>query len=262
MAERGPWTGVLTILRFNWPWFLGALLVASGAAFTLATGTPNWWLGALAWAALAGSTWLVLGSLLASHWIYDRSDLYRFGWLARVVSPQREKDRDRTQRFVFCHSGFDECSAALAAALPGGWQILDHFTEARMTEPSIRRAQRESRTIGAVPAPPDAWPVEAATVDTVFAILAIHELRSHELRSAWFAEARRCLAPTGTVVLIEHLRGLPNLCAFGPGFLHFHSRATWSRAWRAAGLTCRDEFPITPFVRAFVLTAPTSENSR
>ncbi len=194
----------------------------------------------------------MLGSLVASHWIYDRSDLYRFAWLAQALGP-----RDR-RRFVVCHAGFDETSRALRQHLtPGEWRVLDHFEPSTTTEPSIRRARRlEPPHAGVERAPPGVWPIAAHWADAVFAILSIHEFRHPDQRIAWFEAARRCLAPGGRVVLVEHGRDLANLLAFGPGFLHFHSPRAWRRAWQAAGLDCLDEFRVTPFVRVFVLEEP------
>ena len=90
-------------------------------------------------------------------------------------------------------------------------------------------------------------------MDVVFGMLAIHELRSDAERVAWFAEARRCLADDGRVVLVEHVRDLANFVAFGPGFLHFHSVAAWQKSWVSGGLKRVDDFRITPFVRVFIL---------
>jgi hypothetical protein len=58
------------------------------------------------------------------------------------------------------------------------------------------------------------------------------------------------------VILVEHLRDPANFIAFGPGFLHFHSRRGWQRGWESAGFGLADEFRITPWVRVFVLRAP------
>src|SRR5262249_29621090 len=74
-----------------------------------------------------------------------------------------------------------------------------------------------------------------------------------EHRSALFKELRRCVCPDGVIVLVEHLRDLSNLLAFGPGFLHFHSRRSWVRLISEAGLTIGHELSITPLVQAFAL---------
>jgi hypothetical protein len=83
--------------------------------------------------------------------------------------------------------------------------------------------------------------------------LSAHELRSDESRCALFAELRRVLGPAGRVVIAEHLRDWANLLAFGPGFLHFHSRRAWLRCFSRHRFDVHREFSITPFVRVFVL---------
>ena len=126
-----------------------------------------------------------------------------------------------------------------------------------MKEPSIRRARRLfPPTPGTLSAPYDRWPAATESADVVFGLLAIHELRSDAERGAWFAEARRCLSSSGRVILVEHLRDIANFIAFGPGFLHFHSRWSWERGWESAGFRLADEFRVTPWVRVFVLLAP------
>jgi hypothetical protein len=103
--------------------------------------------------------------------------------------------------------------------------------------------------------PAHAWPASVPESDVVFGLLAIHELRTQAALAAWFGEARRHLAPDGRIVIIEHTRDFANFLAFGPGFLHFHSPATWRRAWAAAALREIDTFRLTPFLRVFVLQA-------
>jgi hypothetical protein len=158
-------------------------------------------------------------------------------------------------RIAVCHCGYDEISPLVrrkfsSAALC----VLDHYDERTMSEPSIHRArQLYPPAPGTLAAPHAAWQAEAGAFDAVLGILAIHELRSHAARGAWFSEARRSLSGKGRIVLMEHLRDPANFIAFGPGFLHFHSAATWRRAWESAGLTCVDSFPLTPFIRVFVL---------
>jgi hypothetical protein len=249
MKARGQWQGMMTIARFNWPFYAVAIavLIASLAGLFLIS---NFELKLVCGIALAGAAYFIFVSLGVSYLIYDRSDLYRWGWLDRAL-------REATKRhFIFCHSGFDDALAGLRENLGDavGWRVLDHFDPRRMTAASIRRARRMFPPgADTLTAPFNQWPVEAESADVVFGILAIHELRSEAERSSWFAEAKRCLRANGRVVLVEHVRNSANLLAFGPGCLHFHSRASWRRAWERAEFHSLDEFRLTPWVRVFVL---------
>jgi hypothetical protein len=57
----------------------------------------------------------------------------------------------------------------------------------------------------------------------------------------------------GQVVLVEHLRDMPNFLAFGPGFLHFHSGRSWRGSIQKAGLRIEQQTRVTPFVCCFIL---------
>ncbi|QJR36389.1 class I SAM-dependent methyltransferase [Gemmatimonas groenlandica] len=247
-ATRGPFDGVWNIVRFNWPTFTVTLLlvlVLLGGAVVVTA--PVWRVVlAVAAAGLAAGTFV---SLAVSHVIYDRSDLYRFAWLTRI-------NGDRTPNAaVFCQTGFDESSALLRARTPNThWTLLDHYDPARMTEPSIQRARRHCPPAhGTVAAPHNAWPTAPQQADLVIGMLAVHELRHCDERAAWFREAARTLRPGGRVVVVEHLRDMANLLAFGPGVLHFHSTSTWRRSWERAQLRVHSEFRITPWVAVVVL---------
>ena len=251
MRVRGKWQGMMTIARFNWPLYVAAVAVLI-AGFCGLLLLPAVELKLVCGVAVLGAAYFLFGSLGVSHLIYDRSDLYRWGWIDRALRGALQRD------FIFCHSGFDESSQALREKLGDvGWQVLDHFNESQMTEASIRRARRMfPPTANTLPAAHNQWPVCAASADVVFGLLAIHEFRSEAERSEWFSEARRCLRKDGRVVIVEHVRDLANFLAFGPGFLHFHSQASWHRAWERAGFRSLDEFRITPWVRVFVIVAP------
>ncbi len=249
MKARGHFQGMLTIARFNWPLYVTALavLIGSGAGFFLFTG-----LFKMPFAiALFCAVYFIAGSLGISYYVYDRSELYRWSWLDRALggNPMRQA--------IFCHSGFDETSAALRDKyINVQWNILDHYDPQRMTEPSIHRARALfPPTTGTVACSYDAWPLAAESADVVFALLAIHELRTETERTAWFAEAKRCLRKGGCVVLVEHVRDAANFLAFGPGYLHFHSCASWRRCWERAGLRAVDQFSVTSFVQVCALTA-------
>jgi hypothetical protein len=247
-VTRGRFDGVCNIVRFNWPMFVvTAILVVSATAVaaTVAAPAPRAALLIVA-ACLVGGT---LVSLTASHLIYDRSDLYRFGWMARAVHGITPR------RAIFCQTGFDECSATLGATLrDSSWTLLDHYDPAWMTEPSIQRARRRCPpAAGTRSAPFGAWPVHAQAADLVIGMLAVHELRRDAERVAWFAEARRVTSAEGRVIVVEHVRDLANILVFGPGAWHFHSVMEWRTSWERAHLRLRDTFRITTWVRVFVL---------
>jgi len=249
VKARRKFQGMLTIARFNWPLYAAALtvLTISGTGTVLLTG-PFKIPSAIACACAA---YFIFVSLGVSHWVYDRSDLYRWSWLRDALN------KDPMRQAIVCHSGFDEISAGLREKFGNAqWSVLDHYDPARMTEPSIQRARALfPPTSGTLACGYDAWPLAAESVDVVLALLAIHELRTETERTGWFVEAKRCLRKGGRVVLAEHVRDVANFLAFGPGFLHFHSCASWRRCWERAGLRPVDQFSVTPFVQVFVLTA-------
>lgn len=237
-----------TIIRLNWPFYAGALVIFTAALLgVLWMESPilKWVCGL----SFAGAIYFLLVSLAVSHLVYDRSDLYRWEWLKRALHGAKP------DRLIFCHSGFDETSQELRDKLGDAeWVVLDHYNESQMTEASIRRARKMfPPTPGTMACLHDRWPVVTASVNVVFGLLAIHELRTEPARSAWFAEAKRCLKPGGRVLLAEHTRDLANFIAFGPGFLHFHSIESWRRCWEHAGFHTIDEFRVTPWVRIFVI---------
>lgn len=249
MKTREYLHGMLIVARLNWPFYAAALaaLIASGAGMFLLNGLFK----VLSAMAFASAAYFIFVSLGVTYWVYDRSDLYRWSWLDRALGG------GPTHQAVFCHCGFDEASGELREKLGlAQWSVLDHYDSERLTEPSIHRARvMFPPTPGTLACSYDEWPLAAKSADVVFALLAIHELRAESERTAWFAEAKRCLRHGGRLVLVEHIRDAANFFAFGPGFLHFHSRASWRRCWERVGLSSIDQFRVTPFVQVFVLRA-------
>ncbi len=239
----------LDVLRLNVS--MPALAVAATAAGVLVAATPvprPLRLAAVAGAATAA--WFLAASTAATHLVFDASGLTRYAWLTEALGgPPR--------RWVNLTTGFDDTTGTLARLWPEStFLALDRFDDAVPHEPALRRARAIRPPSGINVHPGDPLPVEAHSVDAVFLLMAAHEVRVPDARSALFADAARILAAGGRLVVAEHARDLANALAFGPGVLHFYEPATWRRAGTDAGLRLVAEQRRTPFVRAFVFEAP------
>jgi ubiquinone/menaquinone biosynthesis C-methylase UbiE len=132
--------------------------------------------------------------------------------------------------------------------------VIDIYDPETMTEPSIARARRLYPATELFQAgQAHRLPLPDTDRDTVFLLFAAHEVRAVDDRTQLLRETRRVLNERGRVVMVEHLRDLPNFLAFGPGFLHFHSGRTWRESIQKAGLQIEQQRRLTPFVRCFVL---------
>lgn len=247
-ASRGQFDGVLQIVRYNWSLYVAALIVAAlVVAFVLVIHPPAVLAGLLNLGAAAAVFWLAL-SLGVSHYVYDRSDLYRWQWIRERVAPN-------PGHVVNIHAGLDETSRALQAMYPSAEvTILDIYDPAEMPEPSIARARREARsTLASVKADFRKLPLQTASADLVAVVFVAHELRRAASKEAFFRELARVIRPGGRVLLVEHLRDAWNLVAFGPGAFHFFPRTEWVRVAELCGFRLGTELTRTPFVRALVL---------
>ena len=240
--------GVRQIVRLNWPFYAGATLGVAAAALIVGRIPLNTALRVALYASIGVSAIWIVASLVASWIVYDRSPLMRWEWIDRALG-------FRPDAWINIHAGLDESTMALRALFGRArWRVFDIFDPAEMTEPSIARARRlADNYIAAETADFRHLPVPTGTIDVALLLLSAHELRTDETRGALFDELRRVLGPGGRVVVAEHLRDWANFLAFGPGFLHFHSRHAWTRCFNRARFAIQSEFPITPFVRIFVL---------
>jgi len=246
LPAPGKYDGVLQIIRYNWSLYALTFLAAASciAAGELVKNRAS---GAIAALGVTLICWMAI-SLLASHYIYDRSNLHDFRWMLDKLPRQPSS-------WLNVHCGLDQSSHLLRSFFPGAKsQILDIFDPSEMTEPSIARARGSNATPSeACAADFRALPTPSDSCDAVFLIFAAHEIRNRSSRRKFFAEIERVLSASGTVVMIEHLRDLANFAAFGPGFLHFQSRQEWISVAASADLALVRELSVTPFVRVLLL---------
>jgi hypothetical protein len=249
---------MLQIVRFN-PWSyvlsVGSIIVGTVILVTFAHSWP-WWLHGLGVLALCACAWLTIASLVVSHVIYDRSDWSRGSWLRyTLISP-------KPQLVLNVHAGFDETTMRLQRWLPDAEiTALDLFDKNVHTESSLLRARASVPTpLGTITGTLDAWPMPPGSHDAVCLLLTAHEYRRASERRRLLRHACEALrtCPASCIVLAEHTRDAANFLVFGPGFMHFHSPATWQRDWEAAGLRLVRSIRVTPFLRVWTLQPATS----
>jgi SAM-dependent methyltransferase len=250
MRVRTPFEGTLNVLYFNWPTYAFAIiicLIALACAWAIRTNL----LLLVCSSFVAGvSLYFMASSLVITHWIYDLSELYNWTWLQDLLPTSPE-------HIVNLHAGFDETSDALKEMFPtASLSIFDFYDPSIETESSIARARKKSpASIEIQPraASLDNLDVKDSSADLVLLFLAAHEIRSSVLRDKLFRRVQAALRPDGIAILVEHLRDLPNLLAFGPGALHFFSRQEWIRSTKCGGLAIQNQLTITPFIQVFCL---------
>jgi SAM-dependent methyltransferase len=245
-AMRKPFQGVFNIIRFNWHFYATAavsvlLILMAGNL----TGALMFWICMILATGIVASTSI---SLLVSFYVYDHSNLYDFTWLQQF-------DKLRTRNVVNIHAGFDETSSTLKENFPDATlQVFDFYDATRHTEVSIERARKAYTPYnGTVKIATSGLPLAENSIDFIFNIFALHEVRSREERIHFLKEQVRALRQDGRVVVVEHLRDVPNFLTYNIGFFHFLSGREWSYNFREAGLLIAFTFKITPFVNVFIL---------
>jgi len=242
-----PFAGMLRVVLFNWPVYVFAAACASGSIGAALLFPPSL-MRYLLLAAAALGLWQALASLVASHWVYDRSSFRGGLWLDLFKPPDGAS-------IVSVHSGYDEIGANLQKRFAGlKIATVDLFPALGRREFSIIMAKTayppSSRPICTTI---NNWPITERSVDLVLIAFAAHELRQAGQKEMLFKQAAGVLKSKGQIVLVEHLRDWPNFLAFGPGFMHFASGNEWRRCIAVAGLKIVRHYKITPFVEVFVL---------
>jgi hypothetical protein len=248
-VSHSRFAGVLDILRYNWHFYgvSSIALLAFGALLWFRI-LPHEWAPIIISSTAITAFW-TLSSLLVSYYVYDFKAVTRWQWIPSALS-------FLPQRWVNIHAGLDQSSATLAQFFPKTQHtVIDIYDPQEMSEPSIARARRlHTPPEAALPGTLDALPMASCTADTVFLLFAAHEIRNRDRRTTFMRECARLMTDSGQLLLVEHMRDWNNFVAFGPGFLHFHSRSEWLRLVRGAGLNIQREQRITPFVRFFLIT--------
>lgn len=229
--ERVALQGVTNIIRFNWHFYLIAII---------AVGILSIFHLPFIICLIVLSTLVSLG---VSWYVYDYTNLYTLDWL----------DAGNPAQIININAGFDETSTCLAAKFPAAkLTVYDFYDASKHTEISIERARK---AYGAYPGTIviSTSAVPSSSADLIVVIFAAHEIRDRVERSLFFMQLSQSLNYNGQIIVLEHLRDLPNFMAYNIGFFHFFSRLEWLKTISAAGLIVAKETKLTPFLSAFIL---------
>jgi SAM-dependent methyltransferase len=242
---RKPFQGVINIIKFNWHFYVMAILMIIILIFSSRYFPDSRiYFRLLAVLATAG----IFLSLVVSFYIYDLSPLYQLKWL-------NDPEIFSFNKIVNIHAGFDETSVLLKKKFPAAEMLVfDFYDPAIHTEVSIKRARK------AYPAFPGTQkistqniPVNDNDADAVFIIFSAHEIRNDDERVRFFEELHRVLKPSGIIIVTEHLRDFPNFFAYNIGAFHFLPKKRWLKNFRKAKFHIIKEIKITAFITTFIL---------
>lgn len=243
--KRRNFQGVLNILSFNRHFYVVgfiflALIIASKFIFN--------WNNGLFWMVFLAFIYGLTMPLLISAYVYDLSGFYNFDWLKKL---NIEDGKDKFNLNI--NAGFDETSYIIDSILPqSNLQVYDFYNAKQHTEPAIIRARKVSLVYpNTQQINTNSIPLADNAVDNIFLLSAIHEIRKHDEKVQFLKECRRVCKPNGKVIMVEHLRDLPNFIAFTIGFTHFFSKVTWKKAFEEAGFISFKEKKFTPFMSIF-----------
>lgn len=243
---RGLFTGVVHIVRFNWHFYVIAVIAAliGFAAIPILPGSLKI-AAAIVWSAGVLTT---LTSLIVSWYVYDLSGMYRFDWIP-------DSSESMPENIVNIHAGFDEISELLKQRFPDSQiKILDFYDPVKHTEVSIKRARKAyPSSIDSLPVQTNYLPLEQNSIDMVFLLFAAHEIRDDKERTEFFRELSRIVKKEAPIYVVEHLCDWRNFLAYSIGCFHFHSKKTWIATFRAAELHLENTRYINPFVTLFTL---------
>ena len=245
--KRSSYQGVLNIIRFNPHFFVTALFVGIVLISLLLILPSNY--SMICCLCLFVLIYSMVVSLAVSHWIYDRSNIYKLPWI-------KPTSLDQESVWLNINAGFDEITQTLKNSFPDvSLRTMDFYEPLKHTEPSIARARKiyppteETEQIAY-----QSLPVRDASVDRIIAMFSLHEIRDSSERIAMLSEFHRVLAQGGEIYITEHLLDRSNLAAYSLGAFHFHSKKEWLSNIEESNLVVKRKVKTTHFVTTFILT--------
>lgn len=243
--KRRKFQGVLNILSFNRHFYVLGLGVL---AIIIVSRLFIEWPDVVFWLIIIAFLYGLIMPLIVSAYVYDFSGYYNFHWLKDVTS-----NNEKVKLIVNINAGFDETSFIIKHKFPqSDLRVFDFYNAKQHTEPAIKRARKVSLVYpNTQQIASNSIPLNDNSVDIVFLLSAVHEIRSHKEKVQFLKECYRLCKPDAKVIMVEHLRDFPNFLAFTVGFTHFFSRSAWKRAFEQAGFSSFKETKFTAFMSIF-----------
>lgn len=242
---RKPFQGVLNILSFNRHFYVFGLIALVLITIShLVFG----WSNLIFWVIIAAFIYGLIMPLIVSAYVYDFSGYYDFEWLKNF------KLRDSKEKQILnINAGFDETSFLIKEHFPkSNLKVYDFYNSEKHTETAIIRARKVSVLYpNTQQIDSGIIPLEDHSIDLIFLLSAVHEIRSENEKIQFLKECYRICKPNANIIMVEHLRDFPNFIAFSIGFTHFFSKKTWRRVFLKAGFTHFSEQKFTPFMSIF-----------
>ena len=241
---RKPFQGVLNIIRFNWHFYVIAIVLVLLNILLLNYANPSIKIVLQIISFVISITIFI--SLTVSYYVYDLSGFYKLKWI--------DNNNDDIS-IININAGFDETSKLLKKKFINSNLIaLDFYNPNKHTEVSIKRARKLYPPYqGTQEIETTKINLECNSVDKIFVILSAHEIRHETERIVFFSELKRILKPKGQIIVIEHLRDIPNFIAYNMGAFHFYSKKSWLNTFNTSELTVISEIKNTPFISTFTL---------
>jgi SAM-dependent methyltransferase len=243
--SRRKFQGVLNILSFNRHFYVFGLIAL---AMIIGSKIIFNWNNSFFLLLIFGFIYGLTMPLIVSAYVYDFSGFYDFDWLKKI---KLEDSKEKLNLNI--NAGFDETSYLIKEIFSKSeLQVFDFYNAKQHTEPAIVRARKVSMVYpNTQQIDSSSIPLTDNSVDTIFLLSAIHEIRNQDEKIQFLKECRRVCKPNGNVIMVEHLRDFPNFLAFTIGFIHFFSKSTWKMVFSEAGFTSIKETKFTPFMSIF-----------
>lgn len=243
--KRRKFQGVLNILSFNRHFYVFGIVVL---ALIITSHLIINWYDLLYWIIILVFLYGLIMPLIISAYVYDFSGYYNFDWLKSYNIEEAD-----AKQILNINAGFDETSFIIKSIFPrSDLKVFDFYNAEQHTEPAIVRARKVSLIYpGTKQIISNSIPLEENSVDIIFLLSAVHEIRSQKEKVEFLKECHRLCKPGARVIMVEHLRDFPNFLAFSVGFTHFFSKRTWKKAFESAGFSSFAETKFTPFMSVF-----------